>query len=187
MSGYLELFIGPMYSGKTTQIVQLYKKFKFIGKKIIVINYIGDTRYNENICNETNLYTHDKIKIPCISINTLNDISNIINEYEIILINEGQFFSDLFEQVINYVEKYNKQVYICGLDGDFRRREFGDIIKLIPYCDKVTKLQALCADCKNGNYASFSYRIVNDESQVLIGSDIYKPLCRSCYNKYNLI
>lgn len=186
MSGYLELFIGPMYSGKTTQIVQLYKKFKFIGKKIIVINYVGDTRYNESNT-DSNLYTHDKIKIPCISTNTLYEISNNINDYDIILINEGQFFVDLFDQVISFVETYHKQVYICGLDGDFRRKEFGDILKLIPYSDKVTKLQALCADCKNGNYASFSHRIINNDSQILIGSDIYKPLCRLCYNKYNLI
>ena len=79
------------------------------------------------------------------------------------------------------VENHNKIVYICGLDGDFKRNRFGKILELIPYCDKIVKLQSLCSICKNGNPAIFSYRITEESSQIVIGSDNYIPLCRACY------
>jgi len=98
-----------------------------------------------------------------------------------VLINEGQFFSDLVPAVRDMVDSMKKHVFISGLDGDFRREKFGDILDLIPVCDKVEKLSALCAVCKNGTPAIFSKRITDESSQVVIGSDNYKPLCRNCY------
>jgi thymidine kinase len=182
-TGYLEMFLGSMFSGKTTQLIQIYKMHKYIGKKVAVINYSGDTRYGSDI-----LSTHDQIMIPCIMANKLgelwnnsSDSYNFINDADVILINEGQFFEDLYDVVIQMVDIANKTVYICGLDGDFQRNKFGRILDLIPYCDKVTKLQSLCALCKNGTPGIFSHRISNQQQQVVIGSDNYIPLCRECY------
>jgi thymidine kinase len=100
---------------------------------------------------------------------------------DVVLINEGQFFSDLNDAVLEMVDFYKKKVYICGLDGDFKREKFGSILDLIPYCDKIIKLQSLCSICKNGKPAIFSHRLTREDSQILIGSDIYIPLCRNCY------
>ena len=184
VSGYLELILGPMFSGKTTQLIQVYKKYLYIEKKVTTINYYEDTRYDSAL-----LSTHDKIMIPCIQSSTImklwNDCENVhyneLREADVILINEGQFFEDLYESVIDMVENHNKIVYICGLDGDFKRNRFGKILELIPYCDKIVKLQSLCSICKNGNPAIFSYRITEESSQIVIGSDNYIPLCRACY------
>ncbi|MEX0595792.1 MAG: hypothetical protein WD512_04760, partial [Candidatus Paceibacterota bacterium] len=96
-------------------------------------------------------------------------------------INEGQFFDDLYRWTEWMVEENNKEVYICGLDGDFNRNKFGQILDLIPMCDKVTKLKSLCSICKNGKKALFSLRVTDSKVQVLIGSDCYKPVCRNCY------
>ena len=63
------------------------------------------------------------------------------------LINEGQFFENLYETVLNLVEKHNKQVYVCGLDGDFKRNKMGEILDLIPISDKVVKLKSRCSIC----------------------------------------
>ena len=148
--GYLELILGPMFSGKTTRLIDVYKKYTYIGKKVVTLNYYEDTRYDQ-----TMLSTHDKIMIPCIQTSRISDVWNnkIINEIngeiingeirnaDVILINEGQFFEDLYECVIDMVENHNKIVYICGLDGDFKRNRFGKITDLIPYCDKIEKLQ----------------------------------------------
>ena len=79
------------------------------------------------------------------------------------------------------VENHNKIVYICGLDGDFKREKFGEILDLIPYCDKVTKLNSFCSKCRNGKKGLFSCRVSKETEQVVIGSDNYKPLCRKCY------
>jgi len=174
---WLELILGPMFSGKTTELVRLHKNYTYIGKTVLVVNYIGDKRYHESL-----MSTHDKLMIPCINVNSLAEIKeSLIVDSDVILVNEGQFFTDLVKHVLEYVEKYNKLVYVCGLDGDYRRQKFGFILDLIPYCDKITKLSSFCSLCKNGKKAIFSHRIVTEESQILIGSDIYIPLCRDCY------
>ena len=76
----------------------------------------------------------------------------------------------------------NKKVYVCGLDGDFERKKFGQILDLIPLCDTVTKLTSLCSLCKNGTKGIFSKRITSETEQTVVGSDNYIPVCRNCYN-----
>jgi thymidine kinase len=177
-SGYLELWLGPMFSGKTTQLIQTYNKYVYIGKKVVVINYADDKRYHD-----TMLSTHDQVMIPCMQCHQLNDIVDHVLDADVIIINEGQFFGDLFDTVMNWVDRENKRVYICGLDGDFERKRFGQVLDLIPHCDKITKLNALCSFCKDGTPAIFSKRISHESEQVVIGSDNYVPLCRRCYNE----
>ena len=175
--GYLELILGPMFSGKTTRLIQHYKAYKFIEKRVVVINYSLDTRYSE-----TALSSHDRVEIPCVFTSTLADKSTWIDA-DVILINEGQFFGDLVPMVMEMVDTYNKKVHICGLDGDFRRQRFGSLLDLIPYADKVEKLSAFCGMCRDGTPAIFSHRVSAEVNQVVIGSDNYMPLCRSCYPK----
>jgi thymidine kinase len=194
-SAYLELIIGPMFSGKTSRLVDIYKQCKFCNISVTVINHTIDNRYDEEL-----LSTHDKVKIPCIkterlldlwaeSINLEDDIEIIprskdkckIRISEVILINEGQFFPDL-EEFVRILLNDGKKVYICGLDGDFERKRFGTILDLIPLCDKVTKLTSLCSLCKNGTPGIFSMRLTNETDQTVVGSDNYIPVCRKCYS-----
>jgi thymidine kinase len=182
-SGYLELIIGPMFSGKTTRIIELYHKYKNQGKKVLVINYHADRRYHDSM-----LSTHDRKMIPCLFTDQLSELISVPNmEYEtadIILINEGQFFSDLYAAVLFMVENSKKTVHTCGLDGDFRREKFGEILDLLPICDSIVKLTSKCnRGCLSP--ALFSHRICEKTERVLIGSDIYIPLCRSCYRDVN--
>jgi len=174
--GYLEIVVGPMFSGKTTHLINIYNKL-YETCNIKVINYSGDTRYHS-----TMLSTHDKVMIPCVFTNLISDVCDEarLANIDVILINEGQFFPDLYETVYKLVVTYKKRVYVCGLDGDFKRRKFGALLDLIPICDKVVKLSARCDAC--GNNAIFSHRTTTDNAQVVIGSDIYVPLCRGCYD-----
>jgi thymidine kinase len=102
----------------------------------------------------------------------------------VILINEGQFFPDLFE-FVNKLLINEKQIYVCGLDGDFERKKFGQIIDLIPLCDKIEKLTSLCSICKNGKKGIFSMRLSNEKEQTIVGSENYIPVCRECYTCKN--
>ena len=205
-SGYLELFIGPMYASKTTRLVEIYKQCEFCNISVVVINHTIDNRYDDEL-----LSTHDKVKIPCIkteklsyvwsdSINIepklhveerdLNSIPHVqqkikVATSDVILINEGQFFEDLYEVVVEML-KQNKKIYICGLDGDFERKKFGQILDLIPLCDKVTKLTSLCSLCKNGTPGIFSMRLTHETDQTVVGSDNYIPVCRKCYSNKNI-
>lgn len=193
-SGYLELIIGPMFSGKTSRLVEIYNQYKFCNIDVAVINHSIDNRYDEEL-----LSTHDKIKIPCIKTENLFDIwcdnhnslekKTIIYRKndkiklascKVILINEGQFFPDLYDFVIKLLN-HNKHIYICGLDGDFERKKFGQILDLIPLCDKVEKLISLCSLCKNGKKGIFSMRLTSEKEQTIVGSENYIPVCRECY------
>ena len=82
-----------------------------------------------------------------------------------------------------YTLSSGKKIYVGGLDGDFERKKFGQILDLIPLCDKVTKLTSLCSLCKNGIYGIFSKRITNEKEQTVVGSNNYIPVCRDCYEK----
>jgi thymidine kinase len=131
---------------------------------------------------DTMLSSHDKVTAPCIRATTLAEARNNCRDAEVILINEGQFFDDLYE-IVQEVLQDNKKVYICGLDGDFERKPIGTILNLIPLCDKVTKLTSLCSTCRNGTPGIFSMRLTEDKSQILVGVDNYVPVCRMCYEK----
>jgi thymidine kinase len=197
-SGYLEIILGSMYSGKSTKLIEIYNQCKFCNIPVVAINHNIDNRYDDEM-----LSTHDKVKIPCIKTDKLMDIwadyisleENIdkttrvkdkfkIAKSEVILINEGQFFPDLL-QFVNKLLEHEKQVYVCGLDGDFERKKFGQILELIPLCDKVEKLTSLCSLCKNGTKGIFSMRLTDEKEQTIVGSENYIPVCRECYNRKN--
>uniref|UniRef100_A0A6C0BTW3 thymidine kinase n=1 Tax=viral metagenome TaxID=1070528 RepID=A0A6C0BTW3_9ZZZZ len=175
--GYLEIFIGPMFSGKTSKLIELYKQYSFCNIPLAVINHSSDNRYDD-----TMLSTHDKIMIPCLQTSTLFCVTNDMDNVDVILINEGQFFDDLYDFVVDML-KFNKKIYVSGLDGDFKRTKFGKILDLIPLCDKVTKMTSLCSLCKNGTPGLFSMRLTDEKEQMLIGSSNYIPVCRYCYEE----
>lgn len=197
--GYLELISGPMYSGKTSRLLNLYKQFKFCGIEILTLNHSDDsTRYSA-----THLSSHDLITVPCTMTDSLNSIINLtdkepiinnnnrISEEEfkkvrVILINEIQFFKEeALEWIKCAVDKYNKHVYVCGLDGDFQRNKFGSWMEyLLPLCDNHIKLHSYCSECKVKK-AIFTHRITREMAQKIIGIDCYVPLCRRCYIKIN--
>lgn len=186
-SGYLELILGPMFSGKTSRIIDLYKQYTYCNINVIVINHEDDKRYDNLL-----LSNHDNVKITCNRFKYIKDMihefHNVIeSSFTVILINEGQFFDDLYESVNYLVNTLNKYVYVCGLDGDFKMNKFGKIIDLIPICDKVYKLHSICSICKNGTKAIFTHRKTNECEQKVIGSDTYEPLCRKCYNTKNYL
>ena len=104
-----------------------------------------------------------------------------LHDSEVILINEGQFFDDLVPFVLDLVNNKGKKVFVCGLDGDYKKRRFGNIIDLIPEADTYRKLQAVCIRCKDGTPAPFTHRLSSSKNQTLIGSSEYIPLCRRCH------
>lgn len=179
MTGYLGLYVGCMYSGKTSRIIKLYNKYKNLNKEVCVINHSRDTRYHEEL-----LSSHDKVMIPCKKVVNVSDVfkrdQGLLDRVDIYLINEGQFFPDLFEVVNLLVTAHKKTVYVCGLDGDFEMKKFGQLLDLIPLSDTYEKLYATCSKCSMK--ASFTKRLTKDTKQTLIGGDeLYIPVCRKCY------
>jgi len=143
------------------------------------------------------LSSHDGVMIKCIQTSHLNDVWNysnledninvqannhiILRDASVILINEAQFFDDLYDVVVDML-KFKKIIYVCGLDGDFKQHKFGQILDIIPLCDNITKFKSLCAICKDGTPGIFSLRLSKETDQMVIGSDNYLPVCRRCFN-----
>ena len=104
-TGYLELAIGPMFSGKTTWLTNLHKQCTYCNMRVMVINFAGDTRYVG--AEDMLLSTHDRTMIPCVMVSTIEELeSNYMDEVaaaEVLLINEGQFFGDIMH-VLQFVD-----------------------------------------------------------------------------------
>lgn len=178
----IHLITGCMFSGKTSALINVAKMNKLLDKNVIVINYDQDTRYNST----DKVMTHSGMSFDCVP--CAKDLlfmlkeDRIVENADVICINEGQFFDHLVD-FCNSMCNIGKEVHVCGLDGDYLRRPFGEILNLIPVCDTYTKLHALCMSCKNGNYASFTKKITNSNNLIEIGStEMYIPVCRKCYN-----
>ena len=191
--GYLEIIIGPMFSGKTTTLLNIAHTQFLKNKKVVIINHSHDTRYSNT---KNTLSTHDGIKRKCITISSLktfeNEYSDQFEKAHVICINEAQFFDDLKEYVTTWVEKYKKHVVVSGLDGDYKRQKFGSILDLIPISDECNKIRSTCRNCSKKCLAPFTIRNHSDiEMQIAIGSnESYQAVCRACFqeikiNQYN--
>ena len=182
--GELHLVVGPMYSGKSSQLIKKYEDLvndeSGLGEEeVLVVTHSLEKRYSSE-----KLSSHDRKEIACKKFSSIQSIiescDSELENVRYLLIDESQFFHDLL-RVLTLVESHNKKVYAYGLDGDFKRNKFGSITDLIPFCDSVQKLRGICGECFRPSL--FSRRITNDlETQIVVGSeDKYVPLCRSCY------
>jgi len=165
-----------MYSGKSTELMRRCMRYKAVGQKIVFINHSNDIRTDDSI------KTHEDVKYTAFKFHKLLDFANTDwEQYDVIGIDEAQFFPDLLE-FVNYAEKFNKIIIVSGLDGDYRRKPIGQVLNLIPLCDTVDKLTAMdMVDC-DGTPGLFTKRIINDDSQILVGGkDKYIAVSRKNY------
>jgi len=159
----LRITVGPMYSGKTSLLMEEYKNCD--GKKVIIDYDIHNK--------DSYIINHDSNVLPCINAVLLQKV-NDINEYDYIFINEAQFFKDLKKFVLQYPEKY---IYLYGLDGDYQRKPFGQLLELIPHCNSVIKLTA---QCKCGKPATCTTRVSSEKEQY-VPNATYIATCCGCY------
>ena len=193
----LDIILGPMFSGKTTKLLEIMDTLDNKGIKYMTIKPNIDNRYNEEDKNNY-IVSHNLIKREC---NVISDLKTLyqdlknnnskcddnLEQIQYVLIDEAQFFNNLYNFTLLCLEKLRINVIVTGLDGDFKRQPMGEILNLIPIANKIIKLSSKCDVCKEE--AIFTHRLVNDSKQFLIGgSDKYIPLCRNHYiEKNNLL
>jgi thymidine kinase len=183
----LDIIIGPMYSGKSTELIRRLSILNSLGFRVLYVNCDLDKRSDKDFSTHSSFITSlpdgmDSIKVPR---GDFSWITSYADNYDVFGIDEAQLFGDLFNTVMNLVEGCNKKLIVSGLNGDFSRKEFGEILQLIPLCDDITKLHPYCVTCKDRGElrpALFSKRRVESNEQVLIGgNEEYLPVCRECY------
>ena len=187
----LKIIMGCMWSGKTTELIRECERYKSIGKKVLYISPIVDNRNKKVVLgnylsyNLGKINTHNNNYVQCIKLESLNELENNWEEilkWDVFGIDEAQFFNNL--DIVKSLVNNNKIVIVSGLDGDFKQEKFGCILNLIPICDDIVKLHALCKMCNDGTIGVFSKRIINNQDQTLIGGkDEYLAVCRKCLVK----
>jgi thymidine kinase len=177
----LDIVLGPMWAGKSSYILSRIRRYKAIGWNVMVITHSNDNRYGEQV-----ISNHDHDQLSAKGVNQLLPLllSSEYDKAQLIVIEEAQFFTDLFVFVTGAVDTDKKHVLCSGLDGDSERRPFGDLLRLIPYSDNVEKIKSLCIECRDGTPALFTYRLDQTQDQIAVGAtDRYAPLCRKHYNE----
>lgn len=176
----LELYLGSMFSGKSSAVIAAIRRKAVIGIPILCITHVADTRYAKNA-----IASHNGESQPAMAVAELMPLlkEDCLRSSSYIIIEEANFFPDLKQFVITAVDILHKNVLCVGLDGDYDRKPFGQILDLIPYCDSITKFKALCSLCKDGTDACFTDRISTlvVDQLVVGGADKYQALCRQHY------
>jgi thymidine kinase len=175
--GSIEIITGCMFSGKTEELIRRLKRALIARQKVGIFKSALDKRYSEE-----NVVSHDGKVIESIPVEHPEYILKAGFQFEVIGIDEAQFFDHSLPEVCTYLANQGKRIIIAGLDLDFRGKPFGPMPELMACAEFTTKLHAICLHC--GNLAQFSFRSDTSESQVMVGSnEIYKPLCRRCFQE----
>lgn len=168
----IELIIGPMFSGKSSELLRRLTRYKIAGKKTLLLRPNRDTR---------GFLTHDN-KENSVSQTFVDSIADFkdLYDYDVIGVDEGQFFPDL--QLIDKWADMGITVIVSALNGTSEKKPFQSVQDIIPLSDHITKLSAVCTNC--GEDAQFSfYKDGNKNSDIVVGEDEYTALCRVCWNE----
>ena len=174
MPGFISVICGCMFAQKTTELLRRVRRYQSIGYKVLVVNYVGDNRYGREV---------ELAK--CVK--RLQEVDALVRSgnYQVVAIDEGQFFVDLFAYVTSWADELPIHVVVAGLDGTSERTPFGDMLRLLPHAAEVERLTAFCAQCRDGTvgmYSKYVGEVQKDTNGVAIGgAESYRPVCRKHY------
>ena len=191
MKGFLEITFGPMFSGKTTDLIQKVHQYLDINeaKGILKTALIINSSLDKRDINKYNILTsHSSVKkelkdsIECITTNLLREVDP--NDFDYIAIDESQFFKDLVPVVKDWLQ-LGKKIHCVGLIADVNKKRFGDLLDLIPEASKINQLKAYCILCKdhlqNAPFTKLK-KSTGEKSVVFVGEkDYYIPVCHEHY------
>jgi thymidine kinase len=175
--GWIEVICGGMFSGKTEELIRRAKRAKIAGQKVLVVKPKTDNRYSD-----TEVVSHNDTAIPSVVVSESNHIIDLSNDFQVICIDEAQFFDNEIVNIANQLANHQKRVIVAGLDMDYEGKPFGPMPYLLAVAEFVTKLHAICT--KSGMLASYSQRVVEGTEQVMVGEyDAYEPRARHCFSR----
>ena len=175
-SGWIEVICGPMFSGKTEELIRRLVRAQFAKQRVSIFKPGTDNRYSDDY-----IVSHNQRKIKSIQVKSSNELLKFLDKADVFGIDEAQFFDAHIIQVCQEIAKKGKRVVIAGLEKDFMAEPFGPMPELLVDAEYITKVNAICMVC--GDPANFSQRITNEINQVVVGeSDKYEARCRNCFS-----
>lgn len=180
--GWIELFCGSMFSGKSEALIKEIQRARLAKKKVIVFKPTIDSRYGE-----LQVTAHSGAAVEALPVSRAEDILlRSTMDYDVVAIDEVQFFSEELVDVVEQLANYGFRVILAGLDQDFRGEPFGCVPGLMARSEKVTKLHAVCNQC--GEQASRTQRLIDgkpahyEDPIILVGAtERYEARCRYCH------
>ena len=174
-TGWIEIVCGSMFSGKTEELLRRLTRARIAKQKVEVFKPAVDVRYDDE-----DVVSHDARKSNSLPVENASQILFYAEDFEVVGIDEAQFFGSELVSVCNELANRGKRVIVAGLDMDYQGKPFGPLPQLLATAEYVTKVHAICMKC--GNLANYSHRTVKDEKLVVLGeTEAYEPLCRKCF------
>lgn len=168
--GELHLIVGPMYAGKSTELLRHIRTHQFLNRRMVVINHAWNMRYNtKGVSTHTGeRYTN------CIHATLLQQCEHrsAFHTAEYVFIEELQFFGDAVQVLNRWVNQLRKHVYAAALSGDYLCNGFDTITPLYSMADRIEHISAYCACCRDGTLAPFTYKIKTPSHNVGVGAGV---------------
>lgn len=176
----IELLLGPMFGGKTTELFRRMERVEYAKKETILYKYDKDTRYTARHM----AMTHSRDGREAIPLATFDGFEPNYGPDVVIFIDEGQFYGESVPDFADRMAKRGNRVIISALSSDFRRLPWPAVSRLLALATSVDWLTAVCYNCKCEG-ASFTKRIASDQDtlEVIGGADKYQASCLKCFAK----
>ena len=180
--GWIEVITGPMFAGKTEELIRRIRRLQYAKQNIIVFKPAIDDRYASN-----EVVSHNDSRTQSINITKASEIMRYVTlDTNVVAIDEIQFLDEEAVEICEYLADHGVRVIVSGLDRDFRWEPFSFMPKLLSIAEYVTKLSAICVKCHTP--ATRTQRIINgkparyDDPIILVGAkDSYEARCRDCH------
>jgi thymidine kinase len=174
-SGWIEVIVGSMYSGKTEELIRRLRRAQIARQRVAIFKPAIDDRFGRD-----QLVSHSELRIPSRAVTTAKDVLRYAHEAQVIGIDEGQFLGPDLVKVCERLARRGKRVIVAGLDQDYLGKPFEPMPQLLAIAEYITKTLAICVVC--GNPANRSYRKKRRTARVVVGgADLYEARCRRCY------
>lgn len=175
MSGKITVITGPMFSGKSEELVRRAKRLILAKKKVKAYHHQLDQRFSKD-----HIVSRGGFSLESETVDGFYDVdTDVIDEYDAFIIDEAQFFDRSLFDFVTVVRMRGKLAIVSGLDMDVFARPFGIMPELLAVADEVIKLKAVCFQC--GGEAGISYRLIDSREQIVVGDKEYIAVCWKCY------
>ena len=186
----LKLYVGPMFSGKSTKLLQQIDRYKFAQKNVICFKPKMDNRYTS----EGFIVTHNDVHVKCHLVDsgkellTLFDKENEKNNYSVVAVDEAFMIDDIAQACLNLFYNKKLDVLVSSIDLSASLVPFEDVSVLLSHATHIKKCKAVCTECgADASYTLRKFQVNNSLSEIRVGgSDLYEARCLQHHSDINL-
>ncbi len=174
-TGWIEVIVGPMYSGKSEELIRRLRRALIARQKVEIFKPSIDIRYGAD-----HIVSHSEARIPSRLVASALEIEPLAREAQVVGIDEGQFLGPDLPAVVDRLAESGKRVIVAGLDQDYRAQPFEPMPQLLAIAEYITKTLAICVVC--GAPGSRTQRTRPENGRVVVGgAGLYEARCRRCH------